>query len=423
MPIMIVGMLDERDDAIRVIKEQIENRGHRTIVVDISIGTGVAKPSVQADLHSPDLIAAGGEAAPQISPSHIGYREIMASLLSKGLAAKVASLHRSGAIDGIIAIGGMTGTLIALKGMKVLPFGFPKVIISSGAALPAHAEQLAEYFGSMDVTVMHAVFDTVGMNRAVKALAVNGAKAISGMVEGLAASSEESCKPLLAITEFGLCDQGAYFLREALEPEYEIIFVHATGVGDRSLITLAPQGYFGAIIDLVPDTFSEWLLGGNRPSGEDRLDVAKDLLIPYVFCPGGFDLISCGPMDRKSKSDPLWERRRLAERKLHSQDDLRVQARMSSEESVQVAMAVAARLNEYTRKERVKVVIPEKGFTSLSVENGPLHDPVADRAFITTLESHLSKEIEVRKADTDINSREFAEIVARALADAQKACR
>jgi len=238
----------------------------------------------------------------------------------------------------------------------------------------------------------------------------------------LAVSSEPS-KPLLAITEFGFCDQGAYFLREALEPEYEIVFFHATGVSDRSLVTLASQGFFTAIVDLVPGTFSEWLLGGNRPSGKDRLDVAKDIPIPYVLCPGGFDLISCGPMERKTKSDPLWVGRGLAERKLYSQDDLRVQARMSPEESAQVAIAVAARLNEYTCKGRVKVVIPEKGFTSLSVETGPLHDPIADQAFITALESHLSEDIEVTKVDTDINSRGFADIVVKVLADAQRACR
>jgi uncharacterized protein (UPF0261 family) len=316
----------------------------------------------------------------------------------------------------------MTGTLIALKAMTVLPFGFPKVLLSSAAALPAHAEQLVEYFGSMDVTVMHAVIDTVGLNRMVKALAVNGAKAISGMVEGPPVSSEPG-KPLLAITEFGFCEQGAYFLREALEPEYEIVFFHATGVSDRSLVTLAVQGFFSAIIDLVPGTFSEWLLGGNRPSGKDRLDLAKDTLIPYVLCPGGFDMISCGPMERKTKPDPLWLSRRLAERKMYNQDDLRVQARMSCEESEQVAVAVAERLNQYICKRRVKVVIPERGFTSLSVENGPLHDPVADQAFIRALESRLSKEIEVTKVDADINTRGFADVVVKALADAQRACR
>jgi uncharacterized protein (UPF0261 family) len=317
MSILIVGMLDERDDAIRFIKEEIEGRGHQTIVADVSIGKGAVKPTVEANLRGPDLIAAAGETATQKDLWRSADREILASLMSKGLSNKVASLHRSGEIDGIIAIGGMTGTLIALKAMKVLPFGFPKVLISSAAALPAHAEQLAEYFGSMDVTVMHTIFDTVGLNRAVKALAVNGAKAISGMVEGRAEVSSEPSNPLLAITEFGYCDQGAFFLRKALEPEYEIVFFHATGVSDRSLAALTAQGMFTAIIDLAPGTFSEWLLGGNRPSGEDRLDIAKDIVIPYVLCPGGFDMISCGPMARKPRRI-LWVSRRLTEKTVQS---------------------------------------------------------------------------------------------------------
>ncbi len=50
--------------------------------------------------------------------------------------------------------------------------------------MPAHAEQYAEYLAFGDITVMHAMIDTVGMNGLVRTLATNGANAISGMVEG-----------------------------------------------------------------------------------------------------------------------------------------------------------------------------------------------------------------------------------------------
>ena len=38
MSIVIVGMLDERKEALKLIKEQIEKRGHKTVLIDISIG-------------------------------------------------------------------------------------------------------------------------------------------------------------------------------------------------------------------------------------------------------------------------------------------------------------------------------------------------------------------------------------------------
>jgi uncharacterized protein (UPF0261 family) len=266
--------------------------------------------------------------------------------------------------------------------------------------------------------LMHTVVDTVGMNPMVRALALNGADAISGMVEGGPVSLEGE-KPSLAVTEFGYCDRGAGYIRQALADDYEIVSIHATGVGDRAALDLAPQGMFKAFIDLVPGAYSEHLLGGNRTAGPDRLDVAMDLSIPYIFCPGGFDMISCGPPERRDTNDPLWESRRLAERKLYVQPP-RVQARTSPEEMQYLAAAVADRLNRYQNKTRVKVVIPLRGFSSLSEEGGPLHDPASDGSFSPALRSHLDPAIEVTEVDADINSPTFAQAVADALSRAFK---
>jgi uncharacterized protein (UPF0261 family) len=260
----------------------------------------------------------------------------------------------------------MTGALISLPAMKELPFGVPKLLISGATGQPVHAAKFGDYFALRDITVMHTVVDTVGMNPLVRTLARNGADAISGMVEGGFASLEGE-KPSIAVTEFGYCDKGAYYIRQILEGDYEIVSIHAMGVGDRAALDLAPQGVFKAFVDLVPGAFSEHLLGGNRDAGPNRLDVAADLPIPYIFCPGGFDMISCGPIERKDSNDSLWRSRRLAERKLYLQPP-RVQARTSAEEIEYVALAAADRLNRYQHKARVKAVIPLKGFSSLSVE-------------------------------------------------------
>jgi uncharacterized protein (UPF0261 family) len=179
---------------------------------------------------------------------------------------------------------------------------------------------------------------------------------------------------------------------------------------------LIPQGLFKAFIDLVPGAFSEYLLGGNRgTSGPNRLDIAARMTIPYILCPGGFDIISCGPIERKDRNDALWTSRRLAERKLYIQEHPRVQARMSAGELESVASAAAERLNRFDRKARVKILIPAKGFSSLSVEGGPLYDPEADKVFAAVLKKRLSPEIEIMEIDTDINSREFASVVCNTL--------
>jgi len=414
MLIAIVGMLDEREEALRIIKEQIEQRGHKACLIDISVGTGAIIPVLKPDVSCQEL----AELAEK--QGMVPQKNTATSIMTEGLKAKILALHESGELQAIIAITGMTGALISLASMKALPFGIPKLLISGATAQPVHAVQFANYFALRDITVMNTVVDTVGMNALVKTLAVNGANAICGMVEGCRISLQEG-KPSVAITEFGFCDKGAHYIREVLEKDYDLISFHATGLGDKAIMDLLPQGIFGAFIDLVPGAFSEYLLGGNRGFvGPDRLDLASSLPIPYIFCPGGFDIISCGPMERKDANDPLWTSRKLAERKLYVQDPPRVQARMNPEETEYVAVAAAERLNRYQRKARVKAVIPLKGFSSISVEGTPLYDPAADRVFAVAFKRHIDPAIEVVEVDSDINNPRFAKAVADALSRASK---
>jgi uncharacterized protein (UPF0261 family) len=418
MPIAIVGMLDEREEALRTIKVQIEKRGHKALLIDISIGTGAIIPALKADVSCAELVRLGGGPAEGVEGMLMKQREKAITVMSEGLTKKISSLHAKGELQGILAISGMTGALISLPAMKALPFGIPKLLISSAVALPIHAEQFARYFAIKDITVMHAVVDTVGMNALVQTLALNGANAISGMVEA-DEISRAGRKPSIAITEFGFVDKGAHYIRELLEKDFEVVSFHATGLGDQAAMDLVPQGIFKAFIDLVPGAFSEYLLGGNRgTSGPGRLDIASKLPIPYILCPGGFDIISCGPMERKDRNDSLWVSRKLAERKLYVQESPRVQARMSAEEMEYIATSAAERLNEYDHKKRVKIVIPLRGFSSLSTEGGPLFDPASDRAFGTALKKRLDPAIDVIEVDSEINSREFAAAVAKALSEA-----
>ena len=76
-------------------------------------------------------------------------------------------------------------------------------------------------------------------------------------------------------------------------------------------------------------------------------------------------MVSCGPLERRDKGDPLWVSRKLGERKLHVQDAFRVQARTSMEEMRQIVTAVSERLNQYILKTRVKVLDSPRGVLGL----------------------------------------------------------
>ncbi|KPK29553.1 MAG: hypothetical protein AMK69_06220 [Nitrospira bacterium SG8_3] len=414
MGIAVVGMLDEREDGLRIIKEHIERRGHKAILFDITMGTGAITSTLQAEISCEDLAKTGGTTIDAIKEMLAKERDKATSIMATGLGKTLLDLYRAGELEGIIAVGGMTGTFITLSAMKQLPFGMPKLLISSVAAMPAYAKKLAEYFGVRDITVMHSVVDTVGLNPLVRNLMVNGAGAICGMVEESEPSAEAE-KPSIAITEFGFCDKGAHYVRELLEEDYNIISFHATGLGEKAAVDLVSQGLFEAFIDLVPAGYSEYLLGGNRAAGPDRLDAGCKLGKPYILSPCGFEMISCGPIQRKDEGDPLWVSRNLAERKLLVQDAMRVQARTSLEEIHTIAQAVAEKLNRHEDKKLVKFVIPTQGFSSVSVKGGALYDPDLDRAFIDELRKNLDSEIEIIEVETHINTREFGRSVVEAL--------
>lgn len=414
MGIVIVGMLDEREAGLRLVKETIEKRGHEAILLDISIGTGAIESSLKARVSCEEVAKAGGATIEAVRRMLAKERDKATGIMAEGLGKTLQQLHRSGRLQGVIAVGGMTGTFITLSALKGLPFGVPKLLISSVAAMPAYAKQLAEYFGVRDITVMHSVVDTVGLNPLVRTLMVNGAGAVCGMVESFEAPAPE-VKPSIAVTEFGFVDKGAHFVRDLLEKDYNLVSFHATGLGEKAACDLVGQGLFDAFIDLVPAGFSEHLLGGNRAAGPDRLRAGIKQGKPYILSPCGFDMISCGPIERKDKGDPLWVNRKLADRKLLVQDAIRVQARTSPDEMKTIAREAARELNRHPDKRMVKFVIPSKGFSSLSVEGGALYDPASDQAFVDELKKNLDPEIEVIEVDAHINTPEFAAVVVEAL--------
>jgi uncharacterized protein (UPF0261 family) len=295
--------------------------------------------------------------------------------------------------------------------MKSLPFGIPKLMVSSGAAMPSYA---GGFFGSSDITIMSAVVDMAGLHELGKSVLIRAAGAICGMVETgsgeVLNSLKQSENPLIAITEFQYSDKCCKLISQYLEEKgYNVIPCHAQGVGDRAMDELLDQGIFDGVLDIVPSGLSEELFGGNRAAGPNRLEAAGKRGIPQVITPCGFEMISCGPIKRKDSGDPLWVSRNLAKRNYYIHDAYRVQARTNIEEMRLIAKTMAERLNK--AKGPVKIFIPKKGWSTLSVTGQPLHDPVADKVFAEELKRHLRPEVEVKELEAHLNTSEFAEAV------------
>jgi uncharacterized protein (UPF0261 family) len=100
MAIVIVGMLDEREEALKIIKDQVRKRGHQAILIDVSIGTGAIVSSLKADVPSEEIAHLGGGTIEQIRGMLAKEREKATSIVGEGLAKKVTELYRANKLEG-----------------------------------------------------------------------------------------------------------------------------------------------------------------------------------------------------------------------------------------------------------------------------------------------------------------------------------
>ncbi|MGH7287754.1 MAG: Tm-1-like ATP-binding domain-containing protein [Myxococcota bacterium] len=403
--IVILSSLDTKGEEAQYLKDLIEARGFRTLLLDTSIGR---EPALAPDISSEEVARLGGGNIREIRASRNTGQ--VTPIMIKGAALKVQELAGKGLLDGIIAFGGASNTTSATTVMKALPFGIPKLMVSSTASMPAYAAK----FGTKDITMMHSVVDISGLNDLTKSVLERAAGGICGMAAAGGPVKPRSTSPLIALTTFKFAEECGQHAMELLEKKgYTAIPFHAQGIGDSAMEELIEQGLFRGVLDLVPAGVIEELLGGNRAAGPHRLEAAGRMGIPQVVTPCGFDMLSCGPSSRREAGDPLWTSLRLAERKTFVPDEFRVAARTRGDEVCRVAEVTARKLNE--SKGPVEFFIPTRGRSSLSTKGADLCEPVTDALFAPALRRHLRPDIEVSELPMELNSPEFAELLVTAL--------
>jgi len=420
--VLIIGALDTKGSEFALLKELIEQQGLDNILMDINMG---GEPALLPEISAGDVAAAGGGDIIEIRGSRETGR--FTPIMIKGAIVKAQELLDAGRIDGVISLGGASGTTMATTVMKALPFGIPKLMVSSTASMPGYA---AAYIGTKDITMMHSVVDIAGLNDLVRDVLVRAAGAISGMVElrrklhrfAGDTPNNQRIRPLVAMTEFKFSEKCCKYLLKYLEARgFDVIPFHAQGIGDRAMDELIEQGWFAAVLDIVPSGVSESLFGGNRAAGPTRLAASGRRGIPQIVTPSGFDMISCGPLERRDRDDPLWTKRKLAERQSFVPDTFRVQVRTNVEEVKEVARETAKRLN--SARGPVKFLLPLKGWSSLSSAGGALYNPEVDQAFAEELRSRLSSNVELIELDMELNSEEFARAAFKAFEEAMEQVR
>lgn len=237
--IMIVSTLDTKDAETFYLRDRIKELGRQPIVLDLSMRLAEG-PS--ADILPQRVAEAGGSSFEEILLSR--ERSKNTAIMTKGAANLAFDMWREGKLDGIIGIGGSTGSLMATDVMRALPFGVPKLMISSTAALPGMSTR---YIDTGDIALMHSVVEISGLSDILKNVIDRSAYAICAMADVPSLREQDTNKKgrAIAITMLGPCEKCATMVRTSFEAEgYQVIGFSAAGIGDRAMENMIAQGFF-----------------------------------------------------------------------------------------------------------------------------------------------------------------------------------
>ncbi|MEE8618538.1 MAG: Tm-1-like ATP-binding domain-containing protein, partial [Dehalococcoidales bacterium] len=195
--IIILVMAEEKWEEADFLRKQIESRGYKAQFLDIGL---ILEPEGPCDITRGEVIAASGQDPKEVAK--ITDRGKRMPIMVAGGIIKVGQLHSEGNLQGIISIGGTTGTQMGAEIMRSLPYGVPKFGVSSTVSLLGFASRA---FGTGDITMMNSVVDFTGLKGVMMRNALaRAAGAICGMVDAAAkvpiVLPGKDEKPLVAIT-------------------------------------------------------------------------------------------------------------------------------------------------------------------------------------------------------------------------------
>jgi uncharacterized protein (UPF0261 family)/ABC-type branched-subunit amino acid transport system ATPase component len=395
--VLVVGTLDTKGEELRFIRDIVAGSGLRARLVDVSTAGKAASCDVSAQeiaLNHPR----GGSAA---------FGSDRGDSVTAMAEAFTNWLRRQGDVVGVISAGGSGGASLVAPGMRALPIGVPKLIVSSVAS-----GDVGPYVGPADITMMYSVTDVQGLNSISRQVLANGANALVGMVKARlderAANAREPGVnlPAVGLTMFGVTTPAVQHVAAALRGDYECLVFHATGVGGRSMEKLVDSGLLSGVIDLTTTEVCDLLMGGVFPATEDRFGAIVRTRVPYIGSVGALDMVNFGAPDTIPE--------RYRGRKLHVHNPQVTLMRTTAEENERMGRWIGERLNAMDGP--VRFFLPEGGVSALDASGQPFWDPDADTALFRALDQTVrqTSNRQLIRLKRNINEPEFASAIVAA---------
>ena len=182
--VLVVGTLDTKGRELRYLRDVLKAQGLPARLVDLSTsGTHSG-----ADIPAHQIAAFHPRGASGVFTDDRGE-----SVAGMTLAFE-RWIARQRGIGGIIGAGGSGGTAMLAPAMRALPFGVPKILVSTIAS-----SDVRRFVGASDIVMMPSVADIQGLNTITRTVLDNGAHALAGMVRGRKArDGSEAAAPIRA---------------------------------------------------------------------------------------------------------------------------------------------------------------------------------------------------------------------------------
>ncbi len=378
--VAVLATLDTKGAEAQYLREQIELLGGAALLIDLGL---VAAPGSRPDISREEVILAGGSTLESLLKEPT--RQAASPVLIGGATRILKERLATGRVHAVLGLGGTQGTSNCTQVMQALPYGFPKLMVSTVAS-----GDTSSFVGIKDVTMSFSVGDLLGLNPITRKILANAAGAAWGMAQNsVQIEATKTGKPVVGMSNLGVLTEGTSLALELLrDAGFETIVFHAVGSGGRAMEQMMKDGLIQAVFDYAMGEISDELFAGLRAGGPERWSVAGALGLPQLLVPGGAEHI--GLFVEPNQVPEMYKHHK------HVFHNPRVFApRLSAVQLERVAEEVGRRLA--STRGRAVFLIPTDGVSRYSAPGGPLRDPESDARWFATLERCIPKTIEVRE--------------------------
>jgi uncharacterized protein (UPF0261 family) len=390
--IAIIATCDTKGEEALYLKQRIESYNMIGLVVDSGI---LGEPVfVEPDVTRDELAEYSGFTIKELVEA--GSRGAAVEKMRDCIHAYVKKLYEAGKIQGLIAIGGAEGSVIARAAMDALPLGVPKITVST---IASGKHLFSDLIGYNDATVMHSVIDILGINSISRTVFNNAVGAIVGMAKVKPEASDQKIKSI-GISMLGTTTKP---IMSVIKPEfekrgYEVLTFHANGTGGDCMDTLAGEGFFAGVLDYSTNELVANNFGGLHVAKPGRMEAALEMGVPTVVAPGAANILVL------SSEEALLSKYDGRQKYYHNPNITLINT--TAEELKIIAATFAEKLNK--AKGKVKFLYPARGFCSQDKEGLSLWNPDGNPVFLAELKKNLRQDIPIIEVDAHINDDEFA---------------